>query len=108
MKKNPARPAITKLTRHLAFRETFGRPCYIKWTRTHAALIVPHLRDGADGPYSYIQGLYRLTVEEAVALGLVSLGRDRVTVPNYSAGGRLWANVPEHEGRTIALRGEAR
>lgn len=98
------RPVIKELMRLLAFRQTYGRPCFVKWTRTHAALIVPHLTNGPDGPYSYLRGFHRSTIEEASLCGFITLGSTRVIVPNYASGPGIWANTPEHEGRTIALR----
>ncbi|WP_327335925.1 hypothetical protein OG384_04620 [Streptomyces sp. NBC_01324] len=98
------RPAVRDLINLLRFRSTFGRPCYIKRNRQHAALIVPELRNGADGPYAHLKTFDRATVHEAVALGAVTLGRDLVNVPAFSGNRNHWAYESAHQGRTIQLR----
>ncbi|WP_372344646.1 hypothetical protein [Streptomyces sp. KL116D] len=95
------RPAIQNLINQLRYRSTFGRPCYIKRTKRHAALIVPSLRSGADGPYELIQTFERATVHEAVVLGAVTLGPDLGDVPAIP--GKHWAADPNRYGRTIQL-----
>ncbi|MGW4505758.1 hypothetical protein ACWENO_14070 [Streptomyces sp. NPDC004436] len=97
-----ARPAIRQLVRILNFRATFGRPSYIKWTEHQVALIVPHLTNGPDGPYSYLRGFQRATVREAVLLGYVRLG-ERGQVPAFAdvSNHQWWAAHPDHSGRTI-------
>lgn len=93
--------AVDDLVKILAFRATMGRPCYIKFANTDAALIVPHLTDGAEGPYSYLRTFRRFTVDLAVDRGLVVLGPDRVEVPPI--GGTHWSAQAGLKGRTIAL-----
>lgn len=95
------RPAVRELLNLIRFRSTCGRPCYIKLANAYAALIVPHLTDGPDGPYSYLRTFRRATLNEAVELGLVRVGVDRVDVPPI--GGKHWSAQPEMRGRTIAL-----
>lgn len=95
------RPAIRELVKLLRFRATYGRPSYVKFASKDAALIVPHLTDGPDGPYSFLRGFRRETVDEAATLGLIVLGQDRVNVPPIGA--NHWAAQPELKGRTIAL-----
>ncbi|MEU8902130.1 hypothetical protein [Streptomyces mirabilis] len=106
-KKSTYRPAIRKLLADLEYRSTFGRPCYIKRTTRHAALIVPELRAGADGPYAHLKTFDRATVHEAVALGAVVLGPDLVDVPAFSGNRNHWAFDGGHQGRTIQLRENA-
>lgn len=105
-----ARPAIRELVRLLQFRASFGRPCYVKRIEHFAALIVPHLTDGPDGPYSYLRMFRRTTIDEAVFLGYVTLGDRLVDVPEFAA--NHWSAHPGHKGRTIALtpssKGDAR
>ena len=95
-----ARPAIRQLVRLLNFRAGYGRPSYIKWTEHQAALIVPHLSDGPEGPYSYLRGFQRSTVKEAAFLGYVKLGA-RGPVPAFAAPTDHWSAHPDHLGRTI-------
>jgi hypothetical protein len=95
------RPVLQDLGQVLAFRATFGRPCYVKRTVHRAALMVPHLQDGTDGPYAILRTYRRGTINEAVELGLVVVGDDLVEVP--PVGGRHWAAQPEMRGRTIEL-----
>lgn len=98
------RPAVRDLISLLRFRSTFGRPCYLKRNSRHAALIVPELRDGADGPYAHLKTFDRATVHEAVVLGAVSLGAALVDVPAFSGNRNHWAFEIAHQGRTIQLR----
>lgn len=100
-----ARKPIRDLVRQIEFRSTFGRPCYLKRNTRHAALIVPMLRNGADGPYSYVQTFQRATVEEAITLGYVVLGPDLGKVPEFAVASTHWCAEPNLWGRTIALRG---
>jgi hypothetical protein len=97
------RPAIRNLIALLRFRSSFGRPCYIKRNQRHAALIVPELRNGADGPYAHLKTFDRATVHEAVVLGAVTLGADLVDVPAFSGNRNHWAFDSNHTGRTIEL-----
>jgi hypothetical protein len=101
------RPAIRKLMADLEYRSAFGRPCYIKRNTRHAALIVPELRSGADGPYAHLKTFDRATVHEAVVLGAVTLGPDLVDVPSFSGNRNHWAFDNGHQGRTIQLRESA-
>ncbi|MEU1433979.1 hypothetical protein ABZ438_07760 [Streptomyces sp. NPDC005786] len=98
------RPAVRELINLLRFRSSFGRPCYIKRNRQHAALIVPELRNGAEGPYAHLKTFDRATVHEAVVLGAVTLGPDLVDVPAFSGNRNHWAFEIAHQGRTIQLR----
>jgi hypothetical protein len=100
-----ARPAVRKLVAALQHRSSFGRPCYVKRNTTLAALIVPHLRNGADGPYSYLASFQRATVHEAAVLGYVVLGDSLVDVPPFDVAVRHWSAESAHKARTIALRG---
>lgn len=102
-KSSTYRPAVRELINLLRFRSSFGRPCYIKRTIQRAALIVPELRNGADGPYAHLKTFDRATVHEAVALGAVTLGPDLVDVPAFSGNRNHWAFDPGHQGRTIQL-----
>ncbi|MCX5138364.1 hypothetical protein [Streptomyces sp. NBC_00338] len=95
------RPAVRNLISVLRFRSSFGRPCYIKRNRQHAALIVPELRNGAEGPYAHLKTFDRATVHEAVVLGAVTLGPDLVDVPAFSGNRNHWAYEVAHQGRTI-------
>lgn len=97
------RPAVRDLIKHLKYRSSFGRPCYIKRTIRHAALIVPELRSGADGPYAHLKTFDRATVHEAVVLGAVILGPALVNVPACSGRRDHWATDIGHTGRTIQL-----
>lgn len=101
------RPAVQELLNLLRFRSSFGRPCYIKRNQRHAALIVPELRNGADGPYAHLKTFDRATVHEAVVLGAVTLGPDLVDVPAFSGNRNHWAYDTAHQGRTIQLREKA-
>ncbi|MEV6854791.1 hypothetical protein AB0M89_13390 [Streptomyces microflavus] len=101
------RPAVRDLLNLLRFRSTFGRPCYVKRNTRHAALIVPELRDGADGPYAHLKTFDRATVHEAVVLGAVTLGPTLVDVPAFSGNRNHWAYEIAHQGRTIQLRQDA-
>lgn len=101
------RPAVRDLISLLRSRSSFGRPCYIKRTTRHAALIVPELRNGADGPYAHLKTFDRATVHEAVVLGAVTLGSDLVDVPSFSGNRNHWAFDSGHQGRTIQLRESA-
>ena len=98
------RPAVRELIDLLRFRSSFGRPCYIKRNQRHAALIVPELRNGADGPYAHLKTFDRATVHEAVVLGAVTLGPNLVDVPAFSGNRNHWAYDTGHQGRTIQLR----
>lgn len=100
-----ARPVIRDLVKTLRFRSSYGRPIYIKQTQTYAALIVPHLTDGADGPYSWLKTYQRTTIHEAVVLGYVVLGPDLVEVPEHAGAVGAWYRDPALLGRTIALPG---
>jgi hypothetical protein len=97
------RPAVRDLIKQLQYRSAFGRPCYIKRTTRHAALIVPELRNGADGPYAHLKTFDRATVHEAVVLGAVRLGPDLVPVPACSGNRNHFATDIGHTGRTIQL-----
>ncbi|MET7975806.1 hypothetical protein ABZW44_22725 [Streptomyces mirabilis] len=97
------RPAVRNLISLLRARSSFGRPCYIKRTTRHAALIVPELRSGADGPYAHLKTFDRATVHEAVVLGAVTLGPDLVNVPACSGNRNHFATDIGHTGRTIQL-----
>lgn len=98
------RPAVQELINVLRFRSSFGRPCYIKRNARHAALIVPELRNGSDGPYAHLKTFDRATVHEAVVLGAVTLGPNLVDVPSFSGNRNHWAYDTAHQGRTIAVR----
>ncbi|MFE7972960.1 hypothetical protein [Streptomyces shenzhenensis] len=100
-----ARRPIRDLVSHLEYRATFGRPVYVKRNQQYAALIVPELRNGAEGPYGYLKTYQRATVDEAVVLGYVVLGDQLVDVPGFSVAGRHWCTERAHQGRTIALPG---
>jgi hypothetical protein len=101
------RPAIRRLLADLEYRSGFGRSCYIKRNTRHAALIVPELRSGAEGPYAHLKTFDRATVREAVVLGAVTLGPDLVDVPSFSGNRNHWAFDSGHQGRTIQLRESA-
>lgn len=100
-----ARPPIRDLVRQLEFRSTFGRPCFLKRNTVHAALIVPMLRDGENGPYSYMKTYQRATVQEAIDLGYVMLGPSLGQVPEFAVDATHWSASPDLFGRTISLRG---
>jgi hypothetical protein len=104
-----ARPAVRDLTKLLRTRRTYGRPCYIKRNTRHAALIVPHLRDGVTGPYSWLRTFHRATIDDALQQGFVILG-GLGPVPEHDAALGAWYGDMGHQGRTIALplRGGAR
>lgn len=102
-----ARRPIRDLVRHLEYRSSFGRPVYVKRNTQHAALIVPQLRNGADGPYAYLKTYQRATVHEAIALGFVRLGADLVDLPEFSGPGSHWCADRGLMGRTIHLTGGA-
>ena len=102
------RPAVRDLLMRLEYRSSFGRPCYIKRTGRYAALIVPELRSGADGPYAHLKTFNRDTVREAEGLGAVVIGADLVDVPACSGNRSHWATDIGHMGRTIQLAGGAR
>lgn len=102
-----ARRPIRELAHILEYRTSFGRPCYVKRNTLYAALIVPMLRSGADGPYSYIRTFQRATLHEAQVLGFVVLGEQLVDVPAFEIAGTHWCAEPAHQGRTIALKGGA-
>ncbi|MEU1088892.1 hypothetical protein ABZ401_19010 [Streptomyces sp. NPDC005892] len=95
------RPAVRDLVNLLRFRASFDRPCYIKRNSRHAALIVPELRDGADGPYAHLKTFDRATIHEALVLGAVALGPDLVDVPSFAGNHNHWAFEPAHQGHTI-------
>lgn len=97
------RPAIQELIDLLRFRSSFGRPCYIKRDTRYAALIVPELRNGADGPYAYLRTFQRATVDEAINRGFVTLGPALVNVPACRGDSNHWAFNISHMGRTIQL-----
>lgn len=103
-----ARPVIRELVDLLQFRGTFGRPCYVKHSSTHAALIVPHLTDGADGPYSWARTFRRDTIHEARLLGYITLGPDLGPVPDHAGAHGAWYRSPDHYGRTITHATPAR
>lgn len=103
-----ARRPIRDLVKQLEFRSTFGRPCYIKRNTVHAALIVPMLRNGADGPYSYLRTFQRATIHEAAVLGFIALGPELGEVPAFQGPSTHWSASPDLWGRTISLRGEPR
>lgn len=107
-KKFDIRSAIQELIDLLRFRSTFGRPCYIKRDTRHAALIVPELRNGADGPYAHLRTFQRTTIDEAIDRGFVTLGPALVDVPACSGNRNHWATDIGHMGRTIQLAGGAR
>lgn len=98
------RPAVRDLISLLRFRSTFGRPCYIKRNQRHAALIVPELHNGTNGPYAHLKTFDRATVHEAVVLGAVTLGPNLVDIPAFSGNHNHWAFEAAHQGRTIQLR----
>ncbi|WP_103512961.1 hypothetical protein [Streptomyces sp. SM13] len=98
------RPAVRDLIGLLRFRSSFGRPCYVKRNSRHAALIVPELRNGADGPYAHLKTFDRATIHEAVIVGAVTLGPNLVDVPAFSGNRNHWAYEIAHQGRTIQLR----
>ncbi|RKN61906.1 hypothetical protein D7231_32055 [Streptomyces klenkii] len=102
------RPAVRELLSALEFRASVGRPCYIKRTHGYVALIVPHLRNGDVGPYSYLRTFRRATVDEAEELGLVVLGPRLVDVPDAEYPRGHWAAERAHQGRTITTTGGAR
>ena len=102
-----ARRPIRDLVRQLEYRSTFGRPCYVKRNTVHAALIVPSLRSGADGPYEYWRTFQRATVDEALVLRFVVLGDALVDVPEFPIAGTHWVAEPAHKGRTIRFAGVA-
>lgn len=97
------RPAIQELIDLLRVRASFGRPCYLKRNTQHAALIVPELRNGADGPYAHLRTFQRATVDEAINRGFVTLGPNLVDVPACSGDRNHWATNTGHMGRTIQL-----
>ena len=102
------RPAIQELIGLLRFRASFGRPCYIKRTTGYAALIVPELRDGTEGPYTHLRTFQRTTLDEAISRGFVVIGPALVDVPACSGNRSHWATDIGHMGRTIQLAGGAR
>lgn len=97
------RPAVQELIDLLRFRSSFGRPCYIKRNTRYAALIVPELRNGTDGPYAYLRTFQRTSVDEAITRGFVTLGPALVDVPACSGNSSHWATDIGHMGRTIQL-----
>lgn len=101
------RPAVRDLISVLRFRSSFGRPCYIKRNQRHAALIVPELRNGAEGPYAHLKTFDRATVHEALVLGAITLGSDLVDVPAFSGNRNHWAFDTGHKGRTILTKENA-
>lgn len=103
-----ARRPIRDLVRQLEYRSTFGRPCYVKRNTVHAAIIVPSLRNGADGPYEYWRTFQRATVHEAIVLGLVVLGDALGDVPEFSGPASHWSMSSGHMGRTIRFPGVAK
>jgi len=100
-----ARPVIRELVDLLQARTSFGRPCYVKRSSTHAALIVPHLTAGPDGSYSWLRTFQRGTIREAVVLGYVILGPDLVEVPVHYGASGAWYRSADHYGRTISAAG---
>ena len=100
-----ARRPIRDLVKQLEFRASMGRPCYVKRNTVHAAVIVPMLRNGAQGPYSYLRTFQRSTIHEAVVLGFVVLGPHLVAVPEFAINPTHWCAEPGHKGRTISLPG---
>lgn len=102
-----ARPVIRELVHLLKFRITYGRPCYIKQSQSHAALIVPHLSDGPDGPYSWLRGFQRSTIHEASVLGYITLGPCLVEVPEHAGKVGGWYRDSDLLGRTITLPAKA-
>lgn len=102
-----ARRPIRDLVRQLEYRSTFGRPVYLKRNTRHAAVIVPSLRNGVDGPYEYWRTFDRATIDEAVVLRFVVLGDALVDVPRFAVAGTHWVAEPAHKGRTIRLAGAA-
>lgn len=102
-----ARRPIRDLVHILRFRASYGRPCYLKRNTIHAALIVPTLTGGPDGPHSYLKTFQWSTIHEAVVLGFVTLGAELVNVPEFGAVSH-WSTEPALKGRTIALAGVAR
>lgn len=103
-----ARPPIRDLVKHLEYRSTFGRPVYVKRNQQYAALIVPELRNGADGPYGYLKTYQRATVHEAIVLGFVRLGGELMDIPRFAIAGRHWCADAGLMGRTISLTEVAR
>lgn len=103
-----ARPPIRDLVRQLEFRGSVGRPCYVKRNTVDAALIVPILRNGADGPYSYWRTFRRATIHEAIVLGFVTLGPDLVDLPEFAVASTHWSADTGLMGRTISLAGGSR
>lgn len=97
------RPAVQELIDLLQFRSSFGRPCYIKRTQRYAALIVPELRNGTDGPYAHARTFQRTTVDEAINRDFVTLGPVLGPVPACSGDRNHWATDIGHTGRTIQL-----
>jgi hypothetical protein len=97
------RPAIQELIDLLRFRSSFGRPCYIRRDTRYAALIVPELRNGTNGPYAYIRTFQRATIDEAIDRGFVTLGPALIDVPACSGDRNHWATDIGHMGRTIQL-----
>ena len=102
------RPAIQELIDLLRYRSTFGRPCYIKRDSQYAALIVPELHNGTEGPYAHLRTFQRTTLDEAINRGFVTLGPVLGPVPACSGDRNHWATDIGHTGRTIALAGGAR
>lgn len=102
------RPAIQELIDQLRYSSTFGRPCYIKRDSRYAALIVPELSSGAEGPYAHARTFQRTTLDEAINRGFVALGSVRGPVPACSGDRNHWATDIGHPGRTIELVGGAR
>ncbi len=102
------RPAVRELTQLLKFRSSFGRPCYVKRNKNMIALIVPHLRDGADEPYAFLRCFTRATLHDAIDHGHVVLGDELADVPAFEGPVMHWAAEPAHQGRTISLTEVAR
>ncbi|NUP15446.1 MAG: hypothetical protein HOZ81_04950 [Streptomyces sp.] len=102
------RPAIQELIDLLRFRSSYGRPCYIKRDTRYAALIVPELRNGAEGPYAHLRTFQRTTLDEAIDRGFVTLGPTLVDVPACSGNRNHFATDIGHMGRTIQLTEAAR
>ena len=103
-----ARRPIRDLVGQLEFRSSVGRPCYVKRNTVHAAVIVPILRNGADGPYSYWRTFQRATIDEAIILGFVTLGPYLVDLPEFAVASTHWSADTGLMGRTISLRGGGR
>lgn len=80
----PVRPAVRKLVSAVEAAAAKG-PCWILSLTAMSALV-----GSGDGGPVFLGGFRRSTVTQAVDLGLIRLGGDKVDVPQYAGGGKNW------------------